>query len=92
MGYLQAQEMADMDLSLKTTITWHLRHNHYPPVSGEMVPVAVKAVELCRKNKFNETIVIFFEHQDYELFGWSVPAYVIVDIFHLEPWVNEEVD
>ena len=89
MGYMQSVSMAEMNINLEQAITWHLRHNHYPPVPSEMVPVAVEAVRLCRDNKFNETIVIFFEHQDYELFGWSVPAYAIVHIFHLEPWVND---
>jgi hypothetical protein len=88
MGYLETQEMANL-MDLEQGIRWHLRHNHYPPVPNEMVPVAVEAVRLCREDKFDETIVIFFEHQDYKLYGWSVPAYAIVNIFNLEPWVNE---
>ncbi len=54
-----------------------------------MIPIAVEAVRLCREGKFDETTVLFFDHQVYEIFGWSVPAYVIVNIYHLEPWVNE---
>ena len=79
-------------INLEQEIWWHLRYNHYPPVPGEMIQIAVKAVRLCREDRFDETIVLFFDHQVYEVFGWSVPAYVIVDIYHLEPWVNEEVN
>jgi hypothetical protein len=92
MGYTQAIEMANL-MDLEQGIQWHLRYNLFPPVPKQMIPVAVEAVRLCRDYQFNETIVIFFEHQVYEVYGWSVPAYVIVDIFNLEPWVNElEVD
>ncbi len=89
MGYIQAIEMANL-MDLEQGVRWHLRHNHYPPVPSEMIQIAVKAVRLCREDKFNETIIIVFEHQG---FGWGVPAYVIVEAYHLEPWVNElEVD
>ena len=89
MGYIQAIEMANL-MDLEQGVRWHLRHNHYPPVPSEMIQIAVKAVRLCREDKFNETIITVFEHQG---FGWSVPAYVIVEAYHLEPWVNElEVD
>lgn len=88
MGYTQAVEMASMT-DLKTGIRWHLRYNHYPSVPSEMIPIAVKAVRLCRNDQFNETIEIQFDHRVY---GWKVPAYIIVEAYHLEPWVNEEVD
>jgi hypothetical protein len=83
MGYAQAMEMANL-MDLENGIRWQLLHNHYPPVPEEMIPVAIKAVRLCRVNKFNETIVTFFEHQ---VHGWSLPAYVIVEAYHLELWV-----
>lgn len=89
MGYTQAIVMANM-INLEQEIRWHLQHNHYPPVPREMIQTAVKAVRLCREDRFDETIVTFFEQQ---VFGWSVPAYVIVQAYHLELWVNElEVD
>lgn len=85
MGYAQAIVMANM-ISLEQEIRWHLQHNHYPPAPIEMIQNAIRAVRLCRKNKFDESIVTFFEHQG---FGWSVPAHVIVEAYHLELWVNE---
>lgn len=87
MGYIQEIEIVNL-MDLEQGIRWDLRHNHYPPppVSSEMIPIAVKDVRLCREDKFGETIVAFFEHQGY---GWSFPACVIVEAYHLEPWVNE---
>lgn len=85
MGYTQEIEIVNL-MDLEKGIRWHLQYNHYPPVSSEMIPIAVKAVRLCREDKFGETIVTFFEHQGY---GWSFPAGVIVEAYHLEPWVNE---
>ena len=89
MGYLQAIEMSNL-MDLEQGIRWHLQYNHYPPVPKQMIPVAVAAVELCRDDQFNKTIETPFEHRVY---GWKVPAYIIVEAYHLEPWVNElEVD
>ena len=85
MGYTQAMEMVNL-ISLEQSIRWHLQCNHYPPVPNVMIPIAVKAVMLCREDRFDDTVVTFFEYQPC---GWSLPAYVIVEAYHLEPWVNE---
>jgi len=71
MGHTQAIVMANM-INLEQEIRWHLQHNHYPPVPREMIQFAVKAVRLCREDKFNETIVTFFEHQGERLFFINV--------------------
>jgi hypothetical protein len=84
MGYTQAIEMANM-INLEQEIRWHLQNNHHPPVSSEIFPIAVRAVRLCREDRFDETIVTFFE---YQLYGWKVPARAIVEAYRLEPWVN----
>jgi hypothetical protein len=79
MEYTQAMDILNL-MDLEQSIRWYLQHNHYPPVSIEMIPVAIKAIILCRENKFDETIVTFFEHQ---LFGWKVPARAIVEAYPL---------
>jgi hypothetical protein len=75
MGYSQAIEMVNL-MDMEQCITWHLNYNHYPQIPIEMIPIAVKAIRLCREDKFDETIVTFFEHQGY---GWSLPAFAIVN-------------
>ena len=83
MGYMNAVSMAETNISLEQAIQWHLRSNHYPPVPSEMIPVAVKAIERCRESNYKSTIKAPFEHR---VHGWNVPAHVIVDSYHLEPW------
>ena len=50
-----------------------------------MIPVIVKAVILCRNDQFNETIEVPIEHR----MGWMLPAYMIVEIYQLEPYVTD---
>jgi hypothetical protein len=84
MGHIQALEILNL-ITLEQDLRWHLQNNYYPPVPNVMIPILVKAVILCRKDQFNETIEIPIEYR----MGWLVPAYVIVEAYHLEPWVNE---
>jgi hypothetical protein len=84
MGYTQAVEMANL-MDLEQGIRWHLRHNHYPTVPSKMIPIAMEAIRFCQENRSHEPMLIFFVNQD---FGWSVPARVIVEAYHLEPWVS----
>jgi hypothetical protein len=84
MEYTQAMEMANV-IKLEQSIRWHLQCNLSPPVPNKMISIALKAVMLCRKNKFSEDILLPFGRQ----VAWMVPAYVIVEVYHLEPWLNE---
>jgi hypothetical protein len=84
MGYTQALRVLDL-ITLEGDLRWHLQNNHYPPVPDVMIPIALKAVVLCRNDQFNKTIEIPIEYR----MGWMVPAYVIVEIYHLESWVND---
>jgi hypothetical protein len=84
MGHIHALEILDL-IILEQDLRWHLQNNCYPPAPNVMIPIIVKAVMLCRNDQFNETIEIPIEYR----MGWLVPAYVIVEAYHLEPWVNE---
>ena len=84
MEHTQTMEMINV-LKLEQSIRWHLQYKLYPPVSSEMIPIAMKAVMLCRENNFNENVLIPFEGW----IGWVVPAYMVVEFYQLEPWVNE---
>ena len=84
MGHIQALETLKL-INLEQDIRWNLENNYYPRVPDVMIPIAVKAVILCRNDQFNETIEVPIEHR----MGWMLPAYMIVEIYHLEPWVND---
>ena len=84
MGYTQAMEMVKV-INLEQRIRWHLQYNYEPPAPSEVISIALKAVMLCRDDKFSKDILLPFGPD----VAWMVPAYVIVEVFHLEPWVNE---
>jgi hypothetical protein len=84
MGYTQALEILNL-ITLEQDIRWNLENNYYPRVPDVMIPIAIKAVILCRNDQFNKILEVPIEHR----MGWMVPAYVIVEAYHLEPWVNE---
>ena len=74
MDYERAMAMVNL-IKLEQSIRWHLQCNYGPPVPGKMTSIAVKAVMLCRENKFNENLLIPFE----SWMAWMIPAYVIVE-------------
>ena len=84
MAYTPEGEMLNV-LKMEPSIRWHLQHNFDPPIPNEMILVAINAVKLCRENNFNENLLIPFEYR----IGWMVPAYSVIETYHLEPWVHE---
>jgi hypothetical protein len=48
MGRLQAEEVIELT-DLDTALSWHLQHNHYPPVPSAMKEPAKKAIALARE-------------------------------------------
>ena len=84
MGHIHALEILNL-ITLEGDLRFHLQNNFYPRVPDVMIPIVVKAVILCRNDQFNETIEVPIEHR----MGWMLPAYMIVEIYHLEYWVNE---
>lgn len=56
MGSLQASEMAQSGLPLRTVLHWHLTSNHYPPLPNDMVAVAERAVELANEGEWEALV------------------------------------
>lgn len=84
MAHTHEMEMVNV-LKMEQSIRWHLQYDCYPPAPSEIIPIAMKAIILCRENKFNENVLIPFENR----IGWVVPEYIVVETCHLEQWVNE---
>lgn len=56
MGNLQAISLAELAVAghaMRSAMMVHLRSNHYPPVSYDFVPVAVKAIELAAEGEYD---------------------------------------
>jgi len=86
MGRLSARDMAE-HASLEQGIEWHIMSNHYPPPPRYMVDVATEAVKKARDGNLDSTIELpgGAEHRRY---GKDVPVHVIIEAFHLDPWLE----
>lgn len=56
MGALQAREMAESGLSLRTALDWHLTSNHYPPVHRVFIDTAIEAIEHANEDDWDHVI------------------------------------
>lgn len=43
---------------IESTLAWHLQHNIYPPVTLEMIPYCIEAIEACSEGRYDEGIDI----------------------------------
>ena len=55
MGYLSAVEMRQY-LSEEQAVVWHLRHNHYPPISLVFLPAIREALAAARRGDFRRKV------------------------------------
>lgn len=81
MGSFQAREMTQTDLPLRVQIEWHLRSNHFPPVSLVFVDTAIEAINRARAGDWDAFLTMPN--------GLRRRAWQIVDGLHLESWVEE---
>ena len=87
MGRLQAEAMAEASIPFDTQIEWHLRANHYPPVSNTMVPVCIEAIDYANEGEWDKELSLP-EGVGYR--GLTVaPVWAIVEQHHLETWIIE---
>lgn len=71
----------DTDLALE----WHLEHNHYPPVTTEMIPYCKQAIRLAAQKLDHVIVTIEGDRKTVDL-----PAWQIVDDLHLHDFVETE--
>lgn len=87
MGHLQALEFAEGDLD--TGLTWHLQHNHYPPIPLTMLPVCKEVIEWINNGGNADQRFALPEPT-----SWrgerSAPAWAIVEGHHLDAWLDGE--
>ena len=81
MGRLQADGMASM-LPRQQALEWHLRGNHYPPISLVFVPVAEEAIDRANEGDWDSII----EMPN----GKSLSVSKIIEGLHLESFLEEK--
>jgi len=89
MGYAGLMGMrgaASEDVALE----WHLTSNIYPAPPRSMISVAKAAIEAVR-NGDNEQGIPLPDGVNHRIYGKEVPAFIIVDNFRLEGFIDEEV-
>lgn len=90
MGNLQAQEFASMvedeGLDLTTALEWHLTANHFPPLPLELVPVAVKVIDLANQEDWDAEVELP-EGVTYKDRG-TAPVYACVEAWHLDAFLE----
>ena len=80
-------EMAEM-LDLRTALSWHLRHNHYPAVPYTMIDPCIAAIDAANEGDFYAEIDlpagVTYKGHEY------APAQAIIQQHHLFAWVTYE--
>lgn len=60
MGKLQAMDTAELvkqgTVPLEGALRWHLRGNHYPPVSPLFIPVCLRAIRKARAEQWEARV------------------------------------
>ena len=88
MGYVKGME-ASHYMTLRDGVSYQLRVNHFPPPPEFMVDVAIEAVERFNDGDPASRVSLpngtMFRGRDY------ATAAEIVESFHLEPWVVDDV-
>lgn len=87
MGALQASEMMEVTPDLTTLLTWHLRHNHYPPVPLAMVEVCEQAIDAILADESDNSIQLpagtLYRGRT------EAPAWAIADAHHLHTFIEQ---
>lgn len=86
-GLMGMREVASEDVALE----WHMTSNIYPAPPRFMIEVAKKAIQAYRSGDNFEDIPMP-DGVVHKRYGTEVPAFVIVDEFRLEGFIDEEVE
>lgn len=86
MGYASALDMLAI-VERETAMTWHLQHNHYPPVPLAMVAPCLDAVDALNDDDVDREISLpdGVTYRD----ATTAPAWAIADAHHLDSFITE---
>lgn len=88
MGRLQASDMAHHAPNLRTALSWHLQHNHYPPVPLTMLDCCEQAIEFAEMDEWNVNVElppgVSYKGAD------VAPVWAIVEQHHLGDFLTGE--
>ena len=88
MGRLSAAAMREATTE-RVALTWHLRHNHYPPIPINMLLVAERALQHARKGDWDGTIALP-EGITHRITGNFATVRALVDHMHLDAFLDSQ--
>ena len=81
MGYSSALEMRQY-LSEEQALVWHLRSNHYPPISLIFLPVIQEALTAARRGDYRRKLILPTEK--------TVTVAAVIEDVHLEAFLESQ--
>ena len=87
MGHSSAVDMVTIAGPGDQALRWHLFHNHYPPLPSGAPEVAVEALRAIAEGEPERTVDVS-EIGEHRRFGTEVPAFVIAEDWHLDPFID----
>jgi hypothetical protein len=69
-------------IDLDTSLTYHLRHNHYPPVSADFIETAKTAIDLANCGQWDDEITMPN--------GITLTVSRIIEGLHLDFYLDDE--
>jgi hypothetical protein len=102
MGNALAIDLAtNIDISLESQLSMHLRSNHYPPIPQSMIPICIEAIDAYWEDDTNRLIKLPLDGLDRNGEPFQIrwrdgsdhaPAWAIIEHAHLNAWLIDEYD
>ena len=83
-----ATEVGEGNVSIEAALHWHLTSNHYPPLPVTLIPAAMRAIKVARKEQWHRKILM----PKNLLFRGKrlAPVGDLIEALHLEDFINAD--
>ena len=80
-----AEAVSDHHITLDAALHWHLTSNHYPPLPTTLIPAAIRAIKVARKEQWHRKVLL----PKYHSFRGRrlAPVGEFIEALHLEDFV-----
>lgn len=89
MGRASTQDMIEQVGLSDAVLEWHLFSNHYPPPPRAILPLVKQAIAAYLEGE-PERVINTSAVMTHRIHGTQVPAWVILETFHLEDFIAEQ--
>ena len=89
MGRMTAMAIAESHFDIRTQLSLHLTHNHYPPLPLEVLDVCLEAIDKANEGQWDDRVML--PEGMYYRGDTSAPVWSVIEAHHLDAWLSEEV-